>query len=119
MQRLIQSTEACCSHLVAMNQATFKILSVVAEEKEKKKNFPWGFPNNATDLFYMLKYRNPFFFPTEVDFHKNGPRNESTLISPVPLALSLFVWQHQCHFHMNSSSRPKHDPEGWASALCH
>lgn len=43
MQRLIQSTEACCSHLVAMNQATFKILSVVAEEKEKKKTFHEAF----------------------------------------------------------------------------
>lgn len=47
--------------------------------------------NNATGLFYMLKYRNFFFPPKEIDFHKNAPRNEATLISPVPLASSLFL----------------------------
>lgn len=71
-----------------MNQAAFKILAVVPGKKEKKKTttFPWGFPNIATDLFYMLNTATPLPHPTKMDFHKNAPRNVSTLISPVPLS---------------------------------
>lgn len=64
MQRLIQSTEACCSHLVAMNQAAFKILSVVPGRKRKrKKKLSMRLSKQCYWFVLYAKVPQPLFFP--------------------------------------------------------
>lgn len=108
-----------CSHIVAMNQAAFKILSVAPGGGG---DFPWGFPNSATDLFYMLKYHYHNHPPSDGLPQKYSQKcvdsDFTSSISHVPFCVAAPV-SFPYEFSVSSQTRPWRFSLSSMPLVCH